>query len=111
MITLRDTLNADEEFVAFKSIVRYKSVIPHQWEEKRLDYNRDQAVRDQRQDELADSITLDNWSIWKSRLSIAANVKSNYLTTFPPYDRFLRAIAARQPALAFELLSDRKYFA
>ena len=107
MITLRETLNADEEFVAFKTIVRYKSVIPHQWEEKRLDYNRDQAVRDQKQDELADSITLDNWSIWKSRLSIAANVKSNYLTTFPPYDRFLRAIAARQPALAFELLSDR----
>ena len=107
MIRLRETLNADEDFVAFKTIVGYKSVFPHQWDEERSDFNRDEAVRHQRQDELADRITSENWSTWKSRLATAANVKSNDLATFPPYSRFLSAVAARQPTLAFELLSDR----
>ena len=107
MIRLRETLNADEEFVAFKTIVGYKSVFPHQWDEERWDFERDEAVRELRQDELADSITPENWSTWKSWLATAANVKSNDLATFPPYARFLSTVAARQPTLAFELLSDR----
>ena len=57
MIALRQTLNNDEEFVTFKTIVGNRSVFRHQWGEKRLDFKRDQAVRFQRQDELADSIT------------------------------------------------------
>lgn len=104
MITLRDTLNADEDYVAFKIIVGYKSVFPHQWEEESPDFNRDEDVRHKLQDELTDSITPENWLTWKSRLATAANVK---LATFPPYTRFLSAIAARQPTLTFELLSDR----
>ena len=34
MVSLRETLNADEDFVAFKTIVGYKSVFPHQWDEE-----------------------------------------------------------------------------
>ena len=107
MVALREALNADEEFVVFKTIVGYKSVFPHQWEEERRDFKRDEATRNQRQDELADSITEENWPIWKARLVTVARVKSNDLATFPPYARFLSAIAARQPRLAFELLADR----
>ena len=72
-----------------------------------MDFKRDEAVRNQSQDELAESITPENWSIWKSRLATAASVKSNDLATLPPYERFLSAIAARQPKLVFELLEDR----
>ena len=68
MVALREALNADEEFVVFKTIVGYKSVFPHQWEEERRDFKRDEATRNQRQDELADSITEENWPIWKARL-------------------------------------------
>ena len=108
MNRLHETLNADEDFIAFKTIVGYKSVFPHQWDEQRSDFETDEAVRDLQQDELADSITSENWSTWKSRLATAASVKSGDLAMFPPYRRFLSAIAARQPALAFELLSDRR---
>ena len=107
MIRLRKTLNADEDFVAFRTIVGYKSVLPHQWDEERFDVRRDEDVRHQLQDELADSITPENWFTWKSRLATAASVKSGDLATFPPYRRFLSAVAERHPALAFELLSDR----
>ena len=107
MITLRDALNEDEEFVVFKTIVGYKSIFPHQWEEDSRDLNLDEAVRNQRQDQLADRITEENWSTWKARIARAAHVKSNDLATFPPYRRFLSAVATRQPRLAFELLADR----
>ena len=107
MVTLRESLNADEEFVAFKTIVGYKSVFPHQWEDKKLDFNRDEDIRHQRQDELVASITAENWATWKSRLVNAARVKSRDRATFPPYTRFLSVLASRQPMLAFELLVDR----
>lgn len=107
MIGLREALNADEGFVVFKTIVGYGSVFPHQWDEGGSNFERDQAVRHQRQDELAESITLENWPTWKSRLATAASVKSSDGATFPPYERFLSTIAARQPTLAFELLADR----
>ena len=104
MTRLREILKADEDFVAFKTIVGYKSVLPHQWDEEGSDYRSDEAVREQRQNELADSITPENWPTWKPRLATAAKVN---FATFPPYRRFLSAIAARQPTLAFELLCDR----
>lgn len=107
MTGLRDALNADEEFVVFKTIVGYKSVFPHQWDEEAGDFRRDEGVRNRHQDELADTITRDNWPVWTTRLATAACVKSNDAATFPPYTRFLSAIATRQPGLAFELLADR----
>ena len=107
MLRLREALNADEEFVVFKTIVGYKSVFSHQWDELRLDFKRDEAVRNQLQDEQADMIAPENWSTWKSRLATAANIKSEDLATFPPYERFMSAVVDRQPTLAFELLSDR----
>ena len=107
MTVLRGTLNSDEDFLAFKTIVGYKSVFPHQWDEERSDFERDQAVRHQRQDELANSIAPENWSTWKSRLATAASVKSEDFATFPPFERFLSVVAARRPTLAFELLYDR----
>ena len=107
MISLREVLNADEEFVVFKTIVGYKSIFPHQWEHEDGDFSRDEAMRNQQQDELVDSITAESWPIWKLRLATAARVKSKDSATFPPYERFLSAIADRQPTLAFELLADR----
>lgn len=107
IIDLRKALNKDKEFVVFKTIVGYNSVFPHQWEEDDWDFKRDKTIRNQRQDRLADSITEENWPTWKSRLKNAADVKSIDRATFPPYSRFLSLIAARQPKLAFELLTDR----
>ena len=107
MMALRETLNADEEFVVFKTIVGYNSVFPHQWDEERREFRRDENVRNRRQDELADTITRENWPVWKERLATAAGVGSSDAATFPPFTRFLSAIAARQPGLAFDLLIDR----
>lgn len=106
MVALRDALNSDDEFVVFKVIVGYKSVFPHMWDDE-PDFRRDECIRHESQDELANRITVDNWTLWKARLVNAAKARSRDLATFPPYARFLAAIAARQPSLALDLLSDR----
>ena len=107
MTALRDALNADEDFVVFKTIVGYNSVFPHQWEEPKRNLSRDKDARNRRQDELADTITRENWPVWRTRLATAARVESNDAATFPPYTRFLSSVATRQPGLAFELLANR----
>ena len=108
METLRETLNTDEDYVAFKTIVGDKSVFPHMWEEDRSDFKRDEAVRHERQNKLAETITVENWPLWKSRLATAASVKSNNPSTLSPYARFLSVLADGHPALAFDLLTDRE---
>ena len=108
METLREALNAEEDFVMFKTIVGYKSVFPHMWEEDRSDFKRDEAVRRERQNKLAETITVESWPWWKSRLATTASVKSNNPSTLSPYARFLSVLADGHPDLAFDLLTDRE---
>ena len=108
MTQLRETLNADEEFIVFKTLVGFKSVFSHEWEDDSFDFDRDQSIRRQEQEKLANNISKENWPLWKSRLAIAAKVKSRDGATFPPYIEFLSILAKRQKKLAFDLLTDRE---
>ena len=107
IIEVRDALNADEAYVTFKTIVGFRPVFPHMWEDDQMDFERSQAERDARQDVLAEAITPATWRIWKPQLIEAAQVKSNDLATFPPYKRFIGLLAASQPELALDLLRER----
>ena len=106
MTELRDKLNADEEFIIFKTIVGHQSVLPYMWNEDAEDHSRE-AVRSEMQDDLIDGITEQNWELWTSRLSVAANLKSSDLATFPPYTQFLSKLANQRPDFALELLKNR----
>ena len=107
VIAIRDALNEDEEFVIFKTLVGFRSVFPHMWEDDGFDFKKDQLIRDERQDELLDSISGATWDVWKQRLGHAAAVQSNDGATFPPLIRFFQQIATRHPALGVDLLTDR----
>jgi len=110
VIALRDALNGDEEFVIFKTLVGFRSVFPHMWEDDGLDFKKDQRIRDERQDELLVSVSEETWDIWKQRLRSAAAVQSNDGATFPPLIRFFQQIATRHPAFGMNLLTDRDLF-
>ncbi len=107
-ILLRDSLNTDGEFVAFKTMVGYQAVFPEMWNKNSLDYERDQAILLEEQEKLAASINLTNWSQWKPRLKIAAESKSDNLETLPPFTHFLSLLCNHQPNLVLDLLRDRK---
>lgn len=107
MLSLRDMLNADEDYVAFKTIVGFKSVFDPMWDDDELDYKRDAALREKLQQDLAETVEPANWPAWRARLTEASNVKSNDLATFPPFSNFLSLVADRQPSLVLDLLIDR----
>ena len=107
-ILLRDSLNADGEFVAFKTMVGYQAVFPEMWNRNSLHYERDQAILQEEQENLAASITSDVWGQWKTRIAVAAESKSDKLQTLPPLTHFLSLLANHQPNLVLDLLRDRK---
>ncbi|MEQ8747086.1 RelA/SpoT domain-containing protein [Pyruvatibacter sp.] len=107
IIALRDALNEDKEFVIFKTLVGFRSVFPHMWEEDRVELNEEQRIRDELQDKLLDNISEETWETWQHRLERAAAVKSNDGATFPPLARFLQQLATRHPTLGIRLLTDR----
>lgn len=107
IVAIRDALNEDEEFVIFKTLVGFRSVFPHMWEDDGFDFKKDQRIRDQRQDELLDSISEETWGNWKQHLGHAAAVQSNDLATLPPLVRFFGHLATRHPTFGMNLLADR----
>ena len=107
IISLRDMLNAHEDYVAFKTIVGFKSVFAPMWQHDGLDFKRDAALREELQKDFAASVDEGNWPLWRERITEAANVKSNDLATFPPFSRFLSLVAESRPSLILDLLVDR----
>ncbi|MYF01537.1 MAG: RelA/SpoT domain-containing protein [Gammaproteobacteria bacterium] len=107
-ILLRDSLNSDGEFVAFKTMVGFQAVFPDMWNENSFDYERDQAILLEEQEKLAASITLDDWSQWKPRIAVVAESNSDNLGTLPRFTHFLALLANHQPNLLLDLLRDRE---
>ena len=107
IMALRVALNDDGEFVIFKTLVGYRSVFPHMWDDDGCDFEKDQRIRDESQDELLDSIAEETWDTWTRRLATAAGVKSKDGATFPPLDRFFEKVATRHPAYGLNLLGER----
>ncbi|MEM6831979.1 MAG: RelA/SpoT domain-containing protein [Pseudomonadota bacterium] len=107
IVTIRDALNEDNEFVIFKTLVGFRSVFPHMWEDDGSDFRKNERIRNEFQEELLDTISEANWDEWKQRLGQAAAILSNDLATFPPLVRFFEQIATRVPAFGMDLLADR----
>lgn len=109
IMLLRDTLNSDEEFVIFKTIVGHDSVFSYQWDEQETYIDRIEEKRHkfcyEQQDKLIDSIAPKNWRIWQERLMLP-NVESGDIGSNSHYVRFLCAISERKPDFGYELLQD-----
>lgn len=104
---IREFLNADEEFVTFKTVVGYQSVCPQMWEYSSFDFERDQTIRRREQENLASLITTENWPIWKIRLTKAVTMRSKDRMTFQPLVQFLSILSVRHLQFVVDLLSDR----
>ena len=103
----RNALNLNEEFVIFKVLVGYQSVFHYMWEDENSDDGKNEAIRNEKQDNLINSIDQSNWEIWKQRIAQAGNIKPNDGATFPPLIRFLEQLALQRSDFALNLLCDR----
>jgi ppGpp synthetase/RelA/SpoT-type nucleotidyltranferase/DNA-binding XRE family transcriptional regulator len=98
----RDTLNADEDFVIFKTLVGFNSVFAHEWDEpeEHWDYEKREAYRDARIEEYASKLTAKTAPRWLKLVQRCASVESEDLATFPAFGRFLRKVGEARPAMA-----------
>ncbi|MEQ1489065.1 MAG: helix-turn-helix domain-containing protein [Terricaulis sp.] len=98
----RDTLNADEDFVIFKTLVGYNSVFAHEWDEpeEHWEYEKREAYRDARIEEYVAKLTPKTAPRWLKLTQRCASVKSDDAATFPAFGRFLRKLGEEKPAIA-----------
>jgi ppGpp synthetase/RelA/SpoT-type nucleotidyltranferase len=95
IIAVRDKINLDEDFVIYKTLVGFETVLPPHWEDDQF-YKGAEAYRLERADEFIEAIS--DWNIdrWRVRIARCASTKSNDLATFPVFGEFLTRLAERK---------------
>lgn len=70
LFALRDALNADPEFVLYKTLIGHDSVRPSAWDEQPFDPDATNAWREARYSDIVDQITEDSVGAWIERVRL-----------------------------------------
>jgi ppGpp synthetase/RelA/SpoT-type nucleotidyltranferase len=89
ILTFRDTINADDQFVQYKVLVGFESVYPHHWTDKEFDFQGADEYRRTEADRYIDAINDVNESEWFALIARCAETKSTDLATFPVFGNFI----------------------
>ena len=100
----RDTVNANVDYVTYKTLVGYESVFEPAWSEDGFDIEGEQEYRSQKIDTLVASVSEDNADQWYARLVRCAETESNDLATFPSFGTFLERLGSTRPKILFAYL-------
>lgn len=95
----RDAVNANAEFVDFKTLVGFDCVYSPAWEDYTFQHAEAEAYRTQQVAALLASVNADSAEEWFDKLSRYARTESNDAATFPVFGRFLAKLAEEQPAI------------
>jgi ppGpp synthetase/RelA/SpoT-type nucleotidyltranferase len=109
IFAFRDRINANRDFVVYKTLVGFESVFPPEWEGDPMDPAAEDAYRNERISELVAEIDATNEDAWLKTLQRCASTKSNDLATFPSFGRFLEELARTKPEVVetyFDRLGD-----
>lgn len=99
-ITFRDTVNADQDFVHFKTLVGFDYVYPGAWENNTFDYAATKAYREKEMNALLATVDAESCDTWFDRINRYTQIESNDAATFPVLWDFIAKLAATQPMIA-----------
>ncbi len=99
ILAFRDRINANRDFVVYKTLVGFESVFPPEWEGGPMDHAAEEAYRNQRISELVAEVDVVNADAWLKILQRCASTKSNDLATFPAFGRFLEELTQTMPEI------------
>jgi hypothetical protein len=99
IFAFRDRINANREFVVYKTLVGFESVFPGEWEGDPMDFQAEEAYRNARITELVAEVNEANADAWLKTMQRCASTKSNDLATFPSFGRFAQELASSKPAI------------
>lgn len=96
----RDSMNENENFVRYKTLVGFQSVFPGSWEDPNFDLEGEGPYRLQRINEYVDAVTTETADEWFEFIKLCAKTKSNDFATFPSFSQFLGLLSEKKPDIA-----------
>ena len=104
ILQFRDALNADSQFVKYKTLVGFESVFPHNWEEDSFNFSKNDQYRQQRIEEYVEEITPATQDDWHAVIERCAATKSDDMATFTAFGIFITRLATLKPGIASHFL-------
>jgi hypothetical protein len=105
IIRLRDRINADQNYVRYKTLVGFETVFAEHWDDEDRDFQKVEEFRSDEAERFVDEITPDNEVEWFAFIERCAATKSDDLATFPIFGKFLTSLARRKPKTVKKLLA------
>ncbi len=106
ILTFRDRINTDENFVRYKVLVGFESVYPPHWENGReFDFQGAEEYRRAQVAQYLQAINDSNEAEWFALIARCAETRSQDLMTFPIFVEFLSHLAEHRPDVAERLLN------
>ena len=108
IISFRDLIKADQQYVRYKTLVGYESVFPLHWDSEVFAYT---AVNEYRKRQVAlyvDEVSDGTADDWYRLIQRCAATKSDDMATFPVFGEFLHQLSKARPnfAIAFVRRED-----
>lgn len=104
IVTFRDKVNGNQQFVRYKTLVGFESVLPRHWEDESFDYGEAERYRLERAGEYIDAISKATEDEWHRLIQRCAATQSNDMATFPVFSEFLYRLAKAKPDVATRFL-------
>jgi ppGpp synthetase/RelA/SpoT-type nucleotidyltranferase len=104
ILPIRDALNADENYVRYKTLVGFETVLPPQWEDRAFDSAQAQVLRDQRATEYVSDISEENEDEWYGLIVGCAATESVDGGVFPVFSDFLGKLSKAKPTTMLRFL-------
>ncbi len=107
-LMIEKSIAANEEYQIYKTLVGFEGIF-EDWEKLRKHdgyWEETDKFRRNRATEFAQSITPENYALWRDRILSYSKTESDDLATFPVFYHFLEVFATKQPTMALKLLSE-----
>ena len=102
----RDSVNDNEDFVRYKTLVGFNSVFPESWSNDRYELEGQDNYRTQKVSEYVENVTNLSVKDWLKLIKRCSKTRSNDLATFPIFEKFLRLLSERKPEMALSYLDE-----
>jgi len=97
IVSFRDKINQNRNFVIYKTLVGYQSIFLPAWENDSFGLNEEKQYKEAAVDGFVSEINEENAEEWYSVIQRCAQTKSDDLATFPSFVSFLEKLGHLKP--------------
>lgn len=106
LLSLRDQLSSDQDFMLYKTLIGHDSVRPDAWHGDHFDYEATDAWRRGRYPEIVADIDVEGVPQWTARIACYVEAAGNDGGHFMPMREFLGLLSEQKPDVALLMLEE-----